>query len=331
MADATNTARDFITLAMKEAGVLGVGQTLLAEDVNDGFRLLNNMLAQWQKRRWLVPSLMEVTALGNGLKSNPIGPGQYYNSARPDKIQSAFFKQIGGGGGSEAVSYPLSLIFSYEDYAKVQLKELNSWPQYCFYDGAFPYGNVFIWPIPTSSYEITLIVKSPIGFTTEIETGTIKAGGIGYVNGVYPSVPLINLTGSGGGATADITVAGGIVTVFTINNAGDGYKINDSLSANNADLGGTGAGLIWTVNQVTDDLDAEFNMPEEYQEAIHYNLCIRLTSMYQMPPNPVQGKLAKVALNTIKVANTQIPALRMPNSLRFANNNPFYIFNADAQ
>jgi hypothetical protein len=324
------TARDFILLALKESGVLGVGQSPLPEDVNDCLTLLNRMLFGWQKKRWLVPSLYDISAIGNNAKSNLIGPGQYYNAARPDKIQAAYFVQLTGNSQSSPVSFPLSPIWSYENYANTTLKELNSWPQFFFYDGAFPNGNVFIWPIPSSQYEIHLILKSPIGFTIEIQDGVITAAGAGYVNGVYVGVPLINLTGSGGLATADITVAGGVVTVFTINNPGQGYKINDKLSASNANLGGAGAGLIWTVNNVTDDLDAVFNMPPEYEEAIHYNLCIRICSMYQYPVNPVQMNLAKLALNTIKLANAQIPTLEMPRSLRSNRGGSFYIFNADA-
>lgn len=324
------TARSIIELAMKEAGVLGVGQSLLAEDINDGFTLLNNMLAQWQKRRWLVPNLMEVVAAGNGNKSNLIGPGQYYNSARPDKIQAAYFKQLTGGISANQVSYPLIPIWSYENYANIALKELATWPIYFFYDAKFPYGNVYIWPIPDNTYEIHLIVKGPIGFTIELEAGNITNAGAGYVNGNYVAVPLVNLTGFGSGGTADITVVGGIVTVFAIHNPGDGYEVNDQLTVLNSSLGGTGAGFLWTVTKVTDDLNAQFNMPPEYEEAIHYNLCVRLTSMYQYPPNPVQGQLAKIALNTIKNANAQIPTLSMPNSLRFnRNGNNFYIFNAD--
>ncbi|UIY28698.1 hypothetical protein LZK73_18380 [Neorhizobium galegae] len=41
------TARALITLAMKDAGVLGVGQTPLSEDMNDGLTNLNAMVAQW--------------------------------------------------------------------------------------------------------------------------------------------------------------------------------------------------------------------------------------------------------------------------------------------
>jgi hypothetical protein len=323
------TARDFVTLCLKEAGVTGLGQTPLPEDINTGFTLLRRMLFQWQKRRWIVPNLIDVWAPGNSLKSNLIGPGQYYNSARPDKIQAAYFKQL--NGGSNSVSYPLTPIWSYEDYAKIALKELNAWPSRYFYDGAFPFGNVFIWPIPTSAYEIHLIVKGPIGFTIELQAGSISAAGLGYINGAYLAIPFTNVSSFGGGGTADVTVAGGVVTAVAINNPGDGYKINDMLSLDNSLMGGTGAGFIWKVTKVTDSLDAEFNMPEEYEEAIHYNLCVRLTSMYQYPANPVQGKLAVLALNTIKNANLQISQLQMPSSLRFGGGGGFYIFNADQQ
>lgn len=324
------TARDFITLAMKEAGVLGVGQTLLAEDINDGLALLNNMLAQWQKRRWIVPSLYEVVGIGNSQKSNLIGPGKYYNSARPDKIQAAYFVQL-TNNAQNPVSFPLVPIWSYEDYALLSLKNLKSWPQYFFYDGAFPFGNVYIWPIPTSDYEIHLIVKSPIGFTIQLEKGDIVNAGIGYTDGHYDQVPFVNLSGFGSGGTAAVDILGGIVANVEIADNGNGYVINDNLTFNNADLGGTGAGFIFKVTGVTDTLDAEFNMPEEYREAIHYNLCIRLCSMYQYPVNTVQAGLAKLALNTIKVSNTQIPTLTMPTSLKFNRGNQFYIYNADAR
>lgn len=324
------TARDFITLCLREAGVTGVGQTPLPEDITDGFTILSRMLSQWQKRRWLVPNLIDISALGNGIKSNLIGPGQYYNTKRPDKIQAAYFKQITGNNND--VSYQLSPIWSYEDYAKIALKELNSWPVYFFYDAAFPYGNVFIWPIPSSDYEIHLLMKGPINFVMQLDEGEITNAGSAYTDGAYVAVPFTNISSLGNSGTADITVSGGVVTVVTIQNPGDGYKIGDILSVAASDIGGTGSGFLWTVTNVTADLDAEFNMPEEYEEAIHYNLVIRLAAHYQYDPNPVHFKLAKAGLNTIKVSNTQISKLQMPSSLKFGNRgNSFYIYNADAQ
>src|ERR1017187_4137165 len=123
--------------------------------------------------------------------------------------------------GSNPVSLPLGQIFSYEDYALLALKNLSSLPEGYFYDGAFPYGNVFIWPVPSSIYEIHLIVQCAIGFDTAVSAGTILTPGAAYVDGVYAVVPLTG--GTGTGATADITVAGGLVTVVTPNNAGNGY------------------------------------------------------------------------------------------------------------
>jgi hypothetical protein len=324
-----STARDFITLAMKQAGVLGIGQTLNAEDINDGFTILNRMLGQWQKKRWLVPSLYEVVANGNSLKSNLIGPGQYYNAPRPDKIQSAYFIQK-IQTGLNSVSFPLTQIWSYEDYSTITLKELNTWPQYFFYDGAFPYGNIRIWPIPSSNYEIHLVVKSPIGFTVELLSGTITISGSGYVSGSYISIPFISTSGVGYNGTADVTVAGGIVTAVVLNNPGDGYKINDFLTLDNTLMGGVGSGFSYTVTNVTSTLDAEFNMPPEYEEAIHYNLAIRLCAMYQYPVDPVTAGLAKLSLNVIKIANSQIPTLMMPTALR-NNRGGSYIFSVDAR
>lgn len=325
------TARDFCTLALKEAGILGIGQTPLAEDINDTFTLLNRMLAQWQKKRWLVPNLYEVVNIGNNAKSNLIGPGQYYNSARPDKIQAAYMVQLTGNSQSDPVSFPLRQVWSYEDYALISLKKLNSWPLYFFYDGAFPYGNVYIWPIPTQQYEIHLIVKGPIGFTVQLENGDIIDQGNGYIDGIYLDIPFVNVTGFGASGTADVTVSSGKIINVTVHTPGDGYKINDKLTLDTMFMGNLGSGFIWSVTQVTDSLDAEFNMPPEYEEAIHYSLCVRLCAMYQLPTNPTQVTLAKLALNTIKIANAQVPTLRVPPQYRnYRNGANFYIFNADA-
>jgi hypothetical protein len=54
--------------------------------------------------------------------------------------------------------------------------------------------------------------------------------GVGLPNGVYPGVPLVALSGTGGLGTADITVLGGVVTAVTIPGlagSGDKYQIGD--------------------------------------------------------------------------------------------------------
>lgn len=66
-------------------------------------------------------------------------------------------------------------------------------------------------------------------------------GGTLYTNGSYTNVPLTG--GAGTGATANITVAGGAVTVVTIVNKGAGYAAANTLSAAAANIGGTGSGF----------------------------------------------------------------------------------------
>ena len=70
--------------------------------------------------------------------------------------------------------------------------------------------------------------------------GAITAGS-GYVDGTYPGVPLTG--GAGFTAEASVTVAGGVVTAVVITDVGSGYEVGDVLSADAADLGGSGAGF----------------------------------------------------------------------------------------
>lgn len=77
--------------------------------------------------------------------------------------------------------------------------------------------------------------------------GAITAGAA-YGNGSYLNVPLTGGTGSG--ATANITVAGGAVTVVTLVQRGVNYTAADALSASNVNLGGAGAGFSIPVTSI---------------------------------------------------------------------------------
>ena len=244
------TARDLIQLSLKQAGILGVGQTALAEDINDCFTLLMQMVALYNKNRWLVPALIDISTIGNNQKSNPIGPGQFWNVARPGQVKGAYIIQL-NTGTTTPVSLPVKQIFSYEEYSTITVKDLNSLPDHMFYDGQWPNGNIFFWPIPNNTYECHLLVQQQLGWP---------------------------------------------------------------IAATNPPTANTG-------------LDTPFSLPEEYQEALFYNLSIRISAMYQFPASEETKKLAAASLNTIKTDNTQIPKMRMPIGIRRGKS--FNIFNAD--
>lgn len=78
-------------------------------------------------------------------------------------------------------------------------------------------------------------------FGGPILTTSTLVGGSAYTNGTYT---LVDLTGGSGTlAKATITVSGNVVTAVTITTAGNGYLVDDSLSAAAASIGGTGSGF----------------------------------------------------------------------------------------
>jgi len=153
------TPLDLITLALKKATVLGVGQDALPEDVNDAFNELNYMMAQWAQKRWLVYHLVETSITSTGAQSYTIGTGGDFNIARPDRLEKAYFTLLNPGGQNQ-VDYPLRLLESYEDYSRISLKSLTTWPTCVFYDSGYPTGNIYFWPIPTSGlYALNILTK----------------------------------------------------------------------------------------------------------------------------------------------------------------------------
>ena len=207
------------------------------------------MMGQWNKQRWMVPALIDINTVGNNLISNPIGPAQFWNVARPGQVKGAYIIQLNTGPNS--VSLPIKQIFSYEEYIRIAVKSLNSLPTHMFYDGAWPNGNVFFWPIPNNSYECHLLVQQQLGWPIGIQ---------------------------------------------------------------NPPVAGTG-------------LDTPFTLPDEYQEAVFYNLSLRISAMYQLDASAETKMLAKTSMNTIMTDNTQVPKMQMPVGLR--RRNQFSIYNPD--
>jgi hypothetical protein len=93
----------------------------------------------------------------------------------------------------------------------------------------------------TLSFDATLIGGSTNGIAT---FGAITAGS-NYTNGVWTNIPLTG--GAGTGATAQITVAGNVVTAITITSKGNNYAVANTMSCL-AQYIGNGINTIGTVN-----------------------------------------------------------------------------------
>lgn len=178
-----DTAQTLCIEALTVAGIVGDGQTPSGMIVNATFSRLNRMLAQWQRKRWLIWHLVESKFAANGIKGgdgNPflIGPGgdaftQVVSGApmnfRPDRIEAAFNRQVIPAQPNN-IDYNLEEMKSYEDWCNVALKTLGSFPSYYFYDPASPIGRLYVWPVPTPAglYEIHIITKEVLSSFTSL-------------------------------------------------------------------------------------------------------------------------------------------------------------------
>ncbi len=192
----------------------------------------------------------------NGLLFCVIGPNVYrisstfeftYLGAVPNETTPVWFADNGGVAvlvDGTARGYAIDLTtFDYDEISDPS-----------FYGGtsASYQDTYFIFNVPNSDqFYISLsnvTFDMLTGVPGQIMTGEISSGGTGYGNGTFTAVPLTG--GTGTGAQATIVVVGGIVTSVTLTAFGSGYSIGDTLSANNASLGGTGSGFGYSVEEV---------------------------------------------------------------------------------
>ena len=162
VAATTPTAGDIIALCLRDSGIVGTGQTPMARDANDGLTRLNDMIAQWKRRRWMIFHLLDISKVSTGAVTYSIGDGQDFDTPRPDRLEQGNFARLLTTSEPNQIDYPLRLIEARENYNLIAMKELGSFPQAIFYDAAFPVGTIRIWPVPNTQYEIHLNVKGTL-------------------------------------------------------------------------------------------------------------------------------------------------------------------------
>lgn len=158
-----------IQLILRDAGVNGVGQIPRAEDNNDVLDTLNMMLDEWATKRWLVYHLVDVSVATNGAQSYTVGTGGDINTPRPDQVQAAFYRST--INPAQPVDYPLIDIGSREDYNRLAVKTVGTWPGWYWYDAAYPLGVLYPWPVPSAGNgELHLSLKQPFAHFPDLTT-----------------------------------------------------------------------------------------------------------------------------------------------------------------
>lgn len=168
---ANTTVRDLCVAALQDSGYLGVGQTALKDSIVDAWQRLQWMLQQWTRNRWMVYHLVNIGVTSTGATSYSVGPGGDYDTGagtvRPARIESAFIRQLQYSPGNQ-VDTPLEILQSREDYDKVGLKSLVSYPGAVFLDTGWPLATLYIYPVPSAgiyAVHITVMGALPQAFS----------------------------------------------------------------------------------------------------------------------------------------------------------------------
>ena len=161
----------------------GVGQSPNADDNSDAFLHLNMMLAQWNKKRPLIYHLLDKWAASTGDAVMTVGPGGVFDMPRTDRIDAAFSRfitQYGGatlgepvdgfvigvsqvGPEAQGVDFPITVLYSREDYNSAMTKGVFGAPYYAFFDSDWPMGKLHLYPVPQAGvYEIHITVKAEL-------------------------------------------------------------------------------------------------------------------------------------------------------------------------
>jgi hypothetical protein len=124
-------------------------------------------------------------------------------------------------------------------------------------------------PTPDASYNVELhYFYYPVSIVQSAISGlNAPTGGSSYSTGVYPNIALTG--GQGSGATATITVAGGVVSAVTLTNPGNFYAVGDSLTTASSNIGGTGSGFSVTVAAVNNTTGTSW-LGDNYDPVLFY-------------------------------------------------------------
>jgi len=161
------TCGDIIFLALRMAGRVTDTQSVSdsSKDVDDAFKMLVGMVAQWQRKRWLIFTQGTANIVSTGAQSYSIGPGAGNDIVvpyRPDHITAAFARII-PGVPPNLVDIPLDIIYAEEDYMRISVKSLQSTPALLYYEAGWQTGQILVWPVPPANqYQIFISFKSPL-------------------------------------------------------------------------------------------------------------------------------------------------------------------------
>jgi len=149
---ASQSAYDLIEGSMRLLGAIATGETMTADEANDGLNSLNDILETWSLENltvWGTDVQVFSSVAGQGLYT--IGPLGNFATTRPVRISGAFSTLNG-------VDFPIDLIGE-DEYDRISLKTMQqTYPEKAVYINSSPLGILKFWPVFSQVLPVNLAI-----------------------------------------------------------------------------------------------------------------------------------------------------------------------------
>jgi len=157
------TVGDIIRSAMRKVGVLAAGEPLPADEGDDALKVFTQLVDSWTNETLLIPVVNVVTKqLIDGVSSYTIGvysgdeaPDYHIETARPERIISAFIRDSSG------TDYHLKEMNS-DQYSRLNIKDSVARPARFYLRKGWPTNEILFESIPYAGETLHMEVVQPL-------------------------------------------------------------------------------------------------------------------------------------------------------------------------
>jgi len=164
-----STYRDLISSSLRLLGVKAQGQVATGAEATDGLAVLQEMIDSWNASDALLyTTTSQVFPLAAPAASYTIGPGGNINTpTRPTRLYGAWIRNNSNSPSTDS----RMTILSDTEYGNIISKAVTTTiPYYIYLDRQFPLGNLYLWPVPTSSaYSLVLQYLSALDSSISLD------------------------------------------------------------------------------------------------------------------------------------------------------------------
>ena len=157
------TVQEFINSTLRLIRVLDSGESPTATESNDALTALNQMIGNWSAAGVPVYQESKDTIALTGASIYPL-------SFRPVRLTAA---QVSYSG----ISFPVAIVPSQQWILPKDRTATSKFAKELYYDGTFPTGNIYLWPIVTAGSTLELFSLKPLAqFASLGDTINLPAG-----------------------------------------------------------------------------------------------------------------------------------------------------------